>query len=623
MQSRPTVKIKSVVSSNMDLDSIFKFNKQQPKTESKSINTEKVQLCTICGKHPYVKPNEYTGKYPEWYDSNCEMLRDHCYLPTSDTKFINNPYLNLKFNKQYPSVNSSLQIFNSCDLHIQMIKQNIQFIENEYFTKEQEIEIINQNHNEKIKSINNNMAFTIGQKYIKIKKANKDTTKKIKEAGKTISTLRYGIILNKEQKETVLMWMTICDHFYNYCVDRYNVGDKIFHKDKKGIKKELFTHYFDHYLVPTNSDVVKYNIPICELEIMESPELIETKIFKLSKDTETETISIKSNEKLQKIKKIKPVPFDTLSDELFTFCTNLSSNYTKVENKQQTHFSMHRRDYDRNYRTIMIPKKSLTEKGIFSRILGNMSNTLNLEIKKLIQENKIQRNCRLAYDKILDKFTILVPIYNDKKIVEGREKFAALDPGVTVFQAFYGENSCGTIGEGIKDLILKFREKISKIQSILDKNKNRKGKKIKNKKKLRKRKYKLEKKLQNIVKDMHNKTALFLCKNYDKVLIPSFNTQDMVSARTLGRRVNYSLCKLSQFKFKQHIKTKSEQYGCKIYEVTEEYTSQCCGRCGKVSKHYNEREKICCICGTRINRDLNGSRNIFIRNYKNIIKERN
>ena len=38
----------------------------------------------------------------------------------------------------------------------------------------------------------------------------------------------------------------------------------------------------------------------------------------------------------------------------------------------------------------------------------------------------------------------------------------------------------------------------------------------------------------------------------------------------------------------------------------------CCGGCGCKSDQYDNRIKKC-VCGTRIDRDLNGSRNIMIK----------
>ena len=55
-------------------------------------------------------------------------------------------------------------------------------------------------------------------------------------------------------------------------------------------------------------------------------------------------------------------------------------------------------------------------------------------------------------------------------------------------------------------------------------------------------------------------------------------------------------------------------------EVTEEYTSKTCTKCGKISDKCRNRLKECENCGYKINRDINGARNILIKNIKQIIK---
>ena len=55
---------------------------------------------------------------------------------------------------------------------------------------------------------------------------------------------------------------------------------------------------------------------------------------------------------------------------------------------------------------------------------------------------------------------------------------------------------------------------------------------------------------------------------------------------------------------------------CLIEEVTEEYTSQLCSDCGKCSKNYMGREKTCSFCHKKMHRDINGARNILLKNIK-------
>jgi len=56
-----------------------------------------------------------------------------------------------------------------------------------------------------------------------------------------------------------------------------------------------------------------------------------------------------------------------------------------------------------------------------------------------------------------------------------------------------------------------------------------------------------------------------------------------------------------------------------IHENSIFATSQCCGVCGKLSKTYVDREKECDHCKIKINRDINGARNILLKNYKEVI----
>lgn len=45
-------------------------------------------------------------------------------------------------------------------------------------------------------------------------------------------------------------------------------------------------------------------------------------------------------------------------------------------------------------------------------------------------------------------------------------------------------------------------------------------------------------------------------------------------------------------------------------------------KCGSLSKNFNGREKLCDKCGYKINRDVNGARNILLKNAKQHIKLR-
>lgn len=80
------------------------------------------------------------------------------------------------------------------------------------------------------------------------------------------------------------------------------------------------------------------------------------------------------------------------------------------------------------------------------------------------------------------------------------------------------------------------------------------------------------------------------------------------------------LGQLSHYKFRQHLQNKCSEYGCNLFVKSEEYSSKCCGNCGYLSSNYsNDRIKCCPKCFHKIDRDINGARNIFLKNIEEII----
>lgn len=71
----------------------------------------------------------------------------------------------------------------------------------------------------------------------------------------------------------------------------------------------------------------------------------------------------------------------------------------------------------------------------------------------------------------------------------------------------------------------------------------------------------------------------------------------------LSSEVKFVLTSQSHYKFKEYLKATAKRY-----------TTQCCTLCGVLSKNYdNKRIKNCVCCGLKIDRDTNGSRNIYLK----------
>jgi putative transposase len=191
---------------------------------------------------------------------------------------------------------------------------------------------------------------------------------------------------------------------------------------------------------------------------------------------------------------------------------------------------------------------------------------------------------------------------NNTKI---KEKTCALDPGIRKFQTIYSEDNV-TIIEPDKKKIIRIYNTLDKFQELRDI------------KKIRQRTYdkkrcRLQSKLSCYVDEMHYKTIAFLTKNYTSILLPSFESQDMVKSRKLHRTTKRDMMNFSFYKFQQRLVHKCALLKhCNVTIVNEAYTSQTCGHCGNLKKTSNEII-TCDKCNKTFDRDVNGARNIYLK----------
>lgn len=191
----------------------------------------------------------------------------------------------------------------------------------------------------------------------------------------------------------------------------------------------------------------------------------------------------------------------------------------------------------------------------------------------------------------------------------------SLDPGVRTFMTgydVYNQSVFHFAPNAIKK-IEKVVKRIDKLESTMSKSQN------KRKMAIRMAIFRLRKRLKNLVKDMHCKIALFLCQNYKLILLPKFETQSMSlkKSRKIGKKSVRQMMTLSHYKFQQRVIHKSKQFkNCKVIIVNESYTSKTCGKCGNLNNNLGNNKTFNCLtCHTEIDRDINGSRNILIKNY--------
>jgi transposase len=447
------------------------------------------------------------------------------------------------------------------------------------------------NYTDKIKKIQEQLNNETDEDIIKklntkIKSYNTKLNKQTNNKNKITKIYTVSIPFNNTQKQTLRKWFSECLKIYNACID-YNNKNK------------------------NDNNVYEYT----KLKL-----LIFEILYKNSK---------------------KPVPYDTLTDEVRLFCCNLKSCLSNKKAGNIDRFELKYR-HSKLIQSIFISKKSITKSGIFPTILKSIDNWENI-YKSIVESiGNIDCDCRLVYDKVLNKFLLKIPYNIECTSNNDKQEIVSLDPGEKIFITYYSLDNCGRLGHDIRIPILEQEKKIRRFQRILGRNKNKSRKKLRNKTKIKNKIQRKHRKITNIVKELHNQTANYLTKTYKTILIPTFETKNMVNTKDklvrtrreilkscnsletikvykrksrLNSRVKFCLMSLSHYKFRQHLSNKCQEQGCKLLIVDESYTSQCCGNCGKLDSNYNNRVKKCSHCSYEIDRDVNGARNILIKNW--------
>lgn len=188
----------------------------------------------------------------------------------------------------------------------------------------------------------------------------------------------------------------------------------------------------------------------------------------------------------------------------------------------------------------------------------------------------------------------------------------ALDPGVRTFLTGYlPDGGIVEFGRGDMSRITRLCHAYDQLQSKTAKANSR------HKYRMRRAAVRLQTKIRHCVDDLHRHTAKRLCATQRVVLLPVFETQQMVkrAARRLSSKSARAMLTLSHFRFRQHLLHKAREHPwCKVFIVTEEYTSKTCGACGHLHDKLGGSKRFSCPkCSAVFDRDWNAARNILLK----------
>ena len=218
---------------------------------------------------------------------------------------------------------------------------------------------------------------------------------------------------------------------------------------------------------------------------------------------------------------------------------------------------------------------------------------------------------KLHYDTKTNQYSLFVPTKftvppRDDKL---RSPCTSGDPGIRTFITCIGDDRVMKIGNNIQDQIVYFLKQIDKINADDKLTNDEKTKRVANK----------EKRITNLVDELHWKTINRLTSMYETIYIGVLNMQSIVSNETsnISKMTKRVGLKLRHFEFRQRLEYKCNARRINYVEVNERFTSKTCSNCGAYKADLGAAKKYNCEgCGKVIDRDVNGARCILFINTK-------
>ncbi len=248
-----------------------------------------------------------------------------------------------------------------------------------------------------------------------------------------------------------------------------------------------------------------------------------------------------------------------------------------------------------------LPALAVSKKGVYYTLSGNL--------KWSEPPPDDCGDCRLVKND--NCWDVCLSVQEKRQVSDIQGTVVALDPGIRTFMTFYTESGCGKLGK--HDF-----GRLQRLCSFLDGliSKTKKEKQTFRKLKLNVACRRMWTRIRNLVDELHHKVAVFLVKNFDVILLPTFETQEMSlrAKRRLTRKSVRSLLTFAHYRFKQFLKQKAFEYGKLVFDVNEAYTSKTVSWTGEIVNNLGGAKSIRSKnTGEVMDRDYNGARGIFLR----------
>ena len=289
----------------------------------------------------------------------------------------------------------------------------------------------------------------------------------------------------------------------------------------------------------------------------------------------------------------KETPYQIKSIAIRDACIAVSNAKKKFKVTKEFQEVKFRSKRKRRY-NIFIPQSAVINGSVYHTLLGKLFSTETVGVAEY--------DCRVVFQH--GRFFLIKP---EKRSIlkpdSQRFKMVSLDPGVRTFQTFFSPELAGKFGCHDFGRIHRLCFYLDDLMSKMSKAKS------KRKRRLRKASDRIRWKIKDLISEIHFKAANFLCKFYEVIILPPFETSQMVSK--LRSKTARAMLTWSHFRFSEILKCKADEYSSVVLRQCEAYTSKTCSNCGKIH-NIGSKEVLKCDCCT-LDRDLNGARGIFLR----------
>lgn len=266
------------------------------------------------------------------------------------------------------------------------------------------------------------------------------------------------------------------------------------------------------------------------------------------------------------------VGYDIRDDAIKDVLTALKGNFTKVKEGLQKKFEMRFRSKKKQKSEVFY---------IRSRWVVQEKNTITLHLPKMKKfifwtgnntwRGPILMDCKFQRTWTGEYYLCIPHAYSvENKDAIKREslRVCSLDPGVRTFQTIYDPTNQRAYQVAPGDM-----NRIARLCIGLDKLYSKRDKAPTSKKRYQytRASRHLTQRIRNLANEVHKQLAKHLATQYDFVMIPSFETSQMLKKanRKIGAKAARQMATWAHYRFRQRLLFKCRQYGCKVAIVDE------------------------------------------------------